>query len=81
MAQLADTRGMEPVVLRPRFGRRRSPAGRSEGELLARVRGGDDTAFEALYDAYHGRLLTFCQHMLGSREEAEDVLQHTFMAA
>jgi RNA polymerase sigma factor (sigma-70 family) len=81
VAQLADTRAMEPVVLRPLFGRPRSPAGRSEGELLARVRGGDDTAFEALYDAYHRRLLTFCQHMLGSREEAEDVLQHTFMAA
>ncbi len=81
VAQLADTRGMEAVVLRPRFGRRRSAGGRSEGELLARVRDGDDTAFEALYDAYHRRLLTFCQHMLGSREEAEDVLQHTFMAA
>jgi RNA polymerase sigma factor (sigma-70 family) len=81
VAELADTRGMEAVVLRPRFGRRRSPGGRSEGELVARVRGGDDTAFEALYDAYNRRLLTFCQHMLGSREEAEDVLQHTFMAA
>src|SRR3954451_1329160 len=72
---------MEVVVPRPRFGRRRSPGARSEFELLARVRGGDDTAFEALYDAYQRRLLTFCQHMLGSREEAEDVLQHTFMAA
>jgi RNA polymerase sigma factor (sigma-70 family) len=81
VAELADTRGMEAVVLRPRFGRRRSPDGCSEGELLARVRGGDDTAFEALYDAYHRRLLAFCQHMLGSPEEAEDVLQHTFMAA
>jgi RNA polymerase sigma factor (sigma-70 family) len=81
VAQLADTRGMEPVVLRPRFGRRRSPGGRSEDELLARIHGGDDTAFEALYDAYQRRLLTFCQHMLGSREEAEDVLQHTFLAA
>jgi RNA polymerase sigma factor (sigma-70 family) len=72
---------MEAVVLRPRFGRGRLPDARAEGELLARVRGGDDTAFEALYDAYHRRLLAFCQHMLGSREEAEDVLQHTFMAA
>jgi RNA polymerase sigma factor (sigma-70 family) len=83
VAQLADTRGLEAVVLRPRFGRRRSPGARerSESELLARIRGGDDTAFEALYDAYHRRLLAFCQHMLGSREEAEDVLQNTFMAA
>ncbi|MGZ4278606.1 MAG: sigma-70 family RNA polymerase sigma factor [Solirubrobacteraceae bacterium] len=72
---------MEPVVLRPRFGRPRLAAPRSEAELLAGVRRGDDAAFEALYDAYHRRLLAFCQHMLGSREEAEDVLQHTFLAA
>ena len=60
-------------------GGRRAAA--SEAELVAGVRSGDDAAFEALYDAYHGRLLAFCRHMLGSREEAEDVLQHTFLAA
>ena len=69
---------MEPVVLRPRL---RVAARGSEAELLARVRNGDEGAFEALYDAYHRRLLAFCQHMLGSREEAEDALQHTFLAA
>ena len=41
----------------------------------------DDAAFEALYDRHHRTLLAFCRHMLGSREEAEDVLQHTFLAA
>jgi RNA polymerase sigma factor (sigma-70 family) len=41
----------------------------------------DNAAFEALYDRYHRNLLAFCRHMLGSREEAEDVLQHTFLAA
>ena len=41
----------------------------------------DDAAFEALYDRFHRNLLAFCRHMLGSREEAEDVLQHTFLAA
>jgi RNA polymerase sigma factor (sigma-70 family) len=41
----------------------------------------DDAAFEALYDRYHRNLLGFCRHMVGSREEAEDVLQHTFLAA
>ena len=45
------------------------------------MRAGDDVAFEALYDAYHAKLLTFCRHMLGSREEAEDAVQHTFLAA
>ena len=81
MAYVADTRGIDSAVLRPRFGQRQPPAGQSERELVARVHNGDDWAFEALYDAYHLRLLTFCRHMLGSREEAEDVLQHTFLAA
>jgi RNA polymerase sigma factor (sigma-70 family) len=49
--------------------------------LVARVRGGDDRAFEAIYDRHHRALLSFCRHMLGSREEAEDALQHTFAAA
>ena len=81
MAHAADTDDMGPTILRPRFGRPRLAAAGADSELLARVRSGDDSAFEALYDAYHRRLLAFCQHMLGSREEAEDVLQHTFLAA
>jgi RNA polymerase sigma factor (sigma-70 family) len=78
VAYAADTDAMEPVVVRPRL---RVAARGSEAELLARVRNGDEGAFEALYDAYHRRLLAFCQHMLGSREEAEDALQHTFLGA
>jgi RNA polymerase sigma factor (sigma-70 family) len=45
------------------------------------VRAGDDRAFELIFDRYHRGLLAFCTHMLGAREEAEDALQHTFMAA
>lgn len=56
-------------------------SGRSDGVLVAGVRGGDDAAFEELYDRYHRNLLAFCRHMLGSLEEAEDVLQQTFLAA
>src|SRR5437764_10898700 len=52
-----------------------------DDRLVARVRGGDDAAFEAIYDRHHRPLLSFCRHMLGSREEAEDALQHTFAAA
>jgi len=32
-------------------------------------------------DRYHARLLAFCRHMLGSTEDAEDVLQEVFTAA
>jgi RNA polymerase sigma factor (sigma-70 family) len=81
VAHAADTDGMEPTILRPRFGSPRPAVSGADSDLLARVRSGDDSAFEALYDSYHRRLLAFCQHMLGSREEAEDVLQHTFLAA
>lgn len=52
-----------------------------DGRLVARVRRGDRTAFETVYDRYHRQLLAFCRHMLGSREEAEDALQHVFMSA
>jgi RNA polymerase sigma factor (sigma-70 family) len=54
---------------------------RSDDNLVAGIRAADDDAFDALYDRYHRNLLAFCHHMLGSREEAEDVLQHTFLAA
>lgn len=49
--------------------------------LVALVRSGDEGAFEALYDRHHPAILGFCRHMLGSREEAEDAVQHTFLAA
>lgn len=49
--------------------------------LVARVRAGDERAFEAIFDRYHRPLLAFCRHMLGSREEAEDALQHVFVSA
>jgi RNA polymerase sigma factor (sigma-70 family) len=49
--------------------------------LVARVRAGDDAAFEAIYDRYSRSLLAFCRHMLGSRDEAEDALQHSFVCA
>jgi len=49
--------------------------------LVALVRAGEERAFAAIYDRHHGPILGFCRHMLGSREEAEDALQHTFLAA
>jgi RNA polymerase sigma factor (sigma-70 family) len=53
----------------------------SDERLVALVRQGDEAAFEAIYDRHHGPILGFCRHMLGTREEAEDALQHTFLAA
>jgi RNA polymerase sigma factor (sigma-70 family) len=68
------------AIARPRL-RRRVPRGRSDDALVARVRAGDERAFELVFDRYHRSLLAFCRHMLAGNDEAEDVLQHTFMAA
>jgi RNA polymerase sigma factor (sigma-70 family) len=48
---------------------------------VALIRRGSTTAFEVLVSRYHARLLAFCRHLLGSREDAEDVLQEVFSAA
>ena len=53
----------------------------SDERLVEHVRGGSDAAFEAVFDRHRRGILAFCRHMLGSPEEAEDAVQHTFMAA
>jgi RNA polymerase sigma factor (sigma-70 family) len=53
----------------------------SDDRLVALIRNGNRGAFEAAYDRHHRALLSFCRQMLGSREDAEDAVQHTFLAA
>jgi RNA polymerase sigma factor (sigma-70 family) len=53
----------------------------SDAHLVARLRDGQAAAFEAMYDRHSRAILSFCRHMLGSVEEAEDAVQHTFLAA
>jgi RNA polymerase sigma factor (sigma-70 family) len=62
---------------------RRSPLLKLQGDakLVAMVRSGNPGAFEAIVDRYQGRLLGFCRQMLGSTEDAEDVLQEVFVNA
>jgi len=53
----------------------------SDERLIVLIRRGNHAAFEALVARYQARLLAFCRHMLGSREDAEDVLQEVFAAS
>ncbi|MGZ4251057.1 MAG: RNA polymerase sigma factor [Solirubrobacteraceae bacterium] len=53
----------------------------SDERLIAYVRRGNNHAFEVLVARYQSRLLSFCRHLLGSREDAEDVLQEVMAAA
>jgi len=53
----------------------------SDERLISLIRKGNHHAFESLVDRYQARLLSFCRHMLASKEDAEDVLQEVFAAA
>src|SRR4051794_14421019 len=83
----AGSRVMEAGALRtsavlPGLGAR-SPLLRlkSDEQLIALTRKGQQAAFEVLVQRYQSRLLAFCRHMLGSTEDAEDVLQEVFTAS
>jgi RNA polymerase sigma factor (sigma-70 family) len=60
---------------------RRVLAALSDERLVDHVRRGDEVAFEILYDRHNRGILSFCRHMLRSPDEAEDAVQHTFIAA
>src|SRR5512133_1719439 len=51
-----------------------------DARLVSAIGEGYDEAFEVFYARYHADVLSFCRHMLGSREDAEDAAQQTFLA-
>ncbi len=53
----------------------------ADERLVALMREGHDRAFEVLFNRYQPRLLAFCRHLVGSPQDAEDVLQEVFAAA
>jgi RNA polymerase sigma factor (sigma-70 family) len=53
----------------------------TDERLVARVRRGSEEAFATLWERYHRPLLSYCRHMLGSHEEAEDAVQQRFFNA
>jgi RNA polymerase sigma factor (sigma-70 family) len=53
----------------------------SDERLIAFLRRGNTAAFDVLVARYESRLMAFCRHLLGSREDAEDVLQEVMTAA
>jgi RNA polymerase sigma factor (sigma-70 family) len=53
----------------------------SDERLITLIRRGNEAAFGALVSRYESRLLSFCRHLLRSREDAEDVLQDVFASA
>ena len=58
-----------------------SQAGIDETTLVVQAREGDDKAFAELVRRYEGKIFRLAQHVTQNREDAEDVLQETFMKA
>jgi RNA polymerase sigma factor (sigma-70 family) len=55
---------------------------RSDEQLVALFRAGNDTAFSVIHDRYRQRLFVYARQMLGgSRQDAEDALQDVFLRA
>lgn len=50
-------------------------------ELVSRTKEGDVAAFQELYRLYAKKILNYVYRMTGSREEAEDLTQDTFILA
>jgi RNA polymerase sigma factor (sigma-70 family) len=50
-------------------------------QLAALAATGDESAFETIFERHHRGLLSLSRYLLGSLEEAEDAVQHTFAAA
>ncbi len=53
---------------------------KTDDELLARLRRGDEAAFVALYRRRQGAIYRFAMHMSGSATAAEDITQEVFLA-
>ncbi len=70
-------RGIPPVGETDALARDR----RSAGDLLALARRGDGEAFRGLVEPYRRELQVHCYRILGSVQDAEDLLQETLLAA
>jgi RNA polymerase sigma-70 factor (ECF subfamily) len=52
-----------------------------QSALLARLRAGDDDAFDELVRSAGGRMLAVARRMLGGEEDAQDAVQEAFLSA
>jgi RNA polymerase sigma-70 factor (ECF subfamily) len=50
-----------------------------ELELVRRLRTGDPDAFDAVHEAFHGRLYNFLARLSNQRDVAEDLLEETWL--
>lgn len=80
-----ETTYSESIAHRPSMIRKVHPAAKpdptnKDGALLARLRNGEDSAFEELVNKHHGGLIRMAMGHVTDREIAEEVVQDTWMA-
>ncbi len=61
--------------------RREASMQTSERELVARCRAGDIDAYSHVYACYERQVFRYAYHLLGHREDADDIKQETFLRA
>jgi RNA polymerase sigma-70 factor (ECF subfamily) len=54
-------------------------AASDEAELLARLRAGDERAFESLVESYHGTMIAVARTYVKTRDVAEEVVQEAWL--
>ena len=69
------------ATITPASSEHRDTAGRTDDELVARVREGDHEAFAALVDRHKRQVYGLAYRMLGDRSDAEDAAQEAFVRA
>jgi len=64
--------------LSPRAGPDADPKA-TERECVARIRAGDESAFETLFHSYHAPLCAFAYRYVEARDLAEEIVQEVFL--
>ena len=71
--------GLISAIAMPRRGGRRPPAVDEDGELVARLRAGDEQAFVQLVSRHHAAMLRLAGSYVSSPAVAEEVVQDTWL--
>ncbi len=72
--------GLIAAIVLPRRGRRRTPSEDADGELVARLRAGEEQAFLALVERHNASMLRIAGSLVSSSAIAEEVVQDTWLA-